>query len=266
MTADREKEWFESWFDETYLQLYHYRDPREARRIVTWLASVLEPCSDRKVVDLACGAGRHAWIMALEHGWKVTGLDLSTALLQKAEEDMGRQVRSLLEMQQDEGEGPEFVRGDLRNLPLPSNTYDFVANFFTSFGYFETDEEHQRALTEFQRVMKPGGALMMDLFNPTVILPTMEPSSVGRTSKFKVREERVHEPDKRRVVKTMTMTFPNGESRQVIERVRYFDRDELTEFLKAAGLEPKSWHGDYNGNSFNPLKSRRMVVLARKEA
>ena len=72
-------EWFEHWFGEEYLELYPHRDAEEAARVAELLEArgVVRPGA--RVLDLACGAGRHA--MALAHrGARVVGLDLSTPL------------------------------------------------------------------------------------------------------------------------------------------------------------------------------------------
>ncbi len=263
--TQKPKEWFEEWFDDTYLQVYHYRDPKEARRVVNWLASVCSEltCKDR-VVDLACGAGRHAWLMAQAHGWSVTGLDLSPSLLTRARNKTFEQIQPLLEQAHPHAQVPAFVRGDLRRLPFADERFSLATSFFTSFGYFETDEQHRAALAEMVRILVPDGRLMMDLFNPEVVLRDMEPVSEGKASTFFLREARTLNEAAQTVTKTMTILFRNGETRNVLERVRYFFRDELAEWLQRAGLTPESWHGDYNGVAFDPNKSQRLIVLARK--
>ena len=155
-------EWYQSWFGEAYLELYPHRDEAEARRAVALLVREGVVKTGARVLDLACGAGRHAVELA-QQGARVTGLDLSAVLLKAARARWP---------------GP-LVRADMRYLPLRSGSFDAVLNLFTSFGYFASDEESEGVLRDVARVLVPGGWFALDFLNA----PAVRAKLVARDSK-----------------------------------------------------------------------------------
>ena len=245
-----EHEWFEEWFDDTYLALYQHRNTEEARQLVRWLASCCSEEAGRGVLDLACGAGRHAWTMAEEFGWRVFGLDLSTVMLKRA-----LSHRRCAEC-------PQFIRGDLRNLPFRSGHFGLVVNLFTSFGYFEDDREHLAALHEMRRVLHPQGKVVLDLMNPAVAVATLIPSDETRIGQLEVEQHRTFDRSTQRITKTITIQYPNGNTRKVLESVRLFSPAEIDGLLAEAGLDVTDRFGGYSGSTFISGESERMILLA----
>jgi len=99
------------------------------------------------VLDVPCGQGRHAHLLA-EAGYDVDGLDYSAELLAVARKrGTARNLR--------------YVRGDMRKLPAQwTKRFDAVLNLFTSFGFFAHPSDDVRVIREFARVLKPGGRLL----------------------------------------------------------------------------------------------------------
>jgi SAM-dependent methyltransferase len=141
-------EWWQSHFDEHYLLEYEpiftlERDRREVARLI----EVLGLPAGARVLDVPCGQGRHAHLLA-EAGYDVDGVDYSATLLAVAKR---------------RGTGPRlrYTRGDMRRLPGRwTGRFDAVINLFTSFGFFAEPREDLRTLGEFARVLKPGGRLI----------------------------------------------------------------------------------------------------------
>ena len=141
-------EWWTEYFDEQYLLEYEplfslERDRQEVARLI----DVLALPSGARVLDVPCGQGRHAHLLA-EAGFDVDGLDYSPELLARAKaRGTGKTLR--------------YTRGDMRTLPSKwSGRFDAVLNLFTSFGFFGDPADDRRVIREFARVLKPGGVLV----------------------------------------------------------------------------------------------------------
>nr|MCU0349019.1 methyltransferase domain-containing protein [Saprospiraceae bacterium] len=115
-------DWFKNWFNSPYYHLlYKNRDEQEAKNFIDRLLTELRPLDGATVLDLACGKGRYSRYLASKQ-YKVTGLDIAEESIRFA--------------QQFENEHLSFFQHDMR-LPYRINYFDYIFNFFTSFGYFE---------------------------------------------------------------------------------------------------------------------------------
>lgn len=196
-----------------------------------------------RVLDVGCGAGRHARALVAA-GARPVGLDLSPELLARAKEA-----------------GVPLVRADMRALPVRSRSVDLVVNLFTSFGYFEDDAEHARVLRGFADVLVPGGWCALDFLNADSVRRGLVAEEVQQLGVGPVQIRRELHDGGRRVVKTMHI--PDG--RTFVERVRLFEPGELETMLRDAGLSVESRFGDYNGGPLGP-GAPRAILLSRLTA
>lgn len=231
----------------------------EARRFVAWLAKHHGEHARRGVADLACGAGRHAWTMARELGWDVTGLDLSPDLLRKARLDPATPGTP-----PHPDRHPDFVRGDLRRLPFRDGAFGMAVNLFTSFGYFASDEEHERTLGEMSRILRTNGLLVLDVLNAEPAVAGLVPRDERNVDNMHVIQNRRYSTLDRRIVKVIDITFEDGSTRRVTESVRVFRPLELDAMLRNAGLETLDRRGGYDGSAYDEKRSPRMITLAVK--
>jgi len=237
-------EWFESWFGEEYVALYPHRNNVEAERAVSLIADTLGQRTIRRVLDLACGSGRHSRYLGAR--WWTSGVDLSEVMLRMA---------------QRAGIPARLVRADIRELPYRDSSFDLVVNLFTSFGYFETDAEHEKVIRDVARLTNPGGTFVLDFFNADEVKRKLEPyndeaSIAGR----KVEQRREITADGRFVVKRIAI---RDEGKEFIERVRLFTKDDLVAMLVGAGFSIETLYGDYGGEPFTD-KSSRVILFARR--
>jgi SAM-dependent methyltransferase len=243
--------WYASWFGEEYLALYPDRDDLEAQRQAQFAFGLLGPYAAKArggILDLACGTGRHAVVLA-RHGTPVTGLDLSTTLLARA-----RARRS--------DPAPGFVRADMRRLPFARGSFGAVVNFFTSFGYFDDAADDVRVVSEIGRVLAPGGAFLSDVFNASRVLATLVSREEKTVAGERVSIRRRYDSSTRRIEKEITMgTGP--QARTFRERVRVYLRDELEALHGDACLSVTAAFGDFDGSPFDPRRSPRLILLAR---
>ena len=234
-------EWFEEWFGEEYLQLYPHRDEAEAERAVALIVGATGLAAGWRVLDVGCGAGRHARAFRAA-GARCTGLDLSLTLL--------RVARGVTDA--------PLVRGDMRRLPIRAGSMDLTVSLFTSFGYFERDEEHAAALGEMVATIRDGGWFVIDFLNAAEVrrrLVARERLAVrGGTAQV----SRAMSADGRYVCKTIVT--PGG--RSFTERVRLFEQDQMASMLSEAGVRVVHRFGDYHAA---PLRadSPRTILAGR---
>jgi SAM-dependent methyltransferase len=236
-------EWFEQWFGEEYLHVYPHRDDEEAERLVRFLEGEAVAGAGRRVLDLACGPGRHAAILA-RGGARVVGLDLSRALLHAARR---------------RGVAP-LVRGDMRRLPFRPSAVDVVVNLFTSFGYFAADPEHDAVLGEIARVLRPGGWFVLDYLNAPAVRAGLVRRDERREGSTTLVQERHLSDDGRFVIKSIHVT---EQGRTFTERVRLFERADLERMLGAHGIVVEAAAGDYDGAPYG-ASSPRLILLGRR--
>ncbi len=236
-------EWFERWFGEEYLQVYLHHDAEEAERLVGLLAARGWIAADERVLDLACGGGRHAEALR-RLGVRVTGLDLSVLLLNTARRRGGCC----------------YVRGDMRSLPFADGAFDVVVNLFTSFGYFARDGEHQRVLRAITRVLRRGGRFVLDYLNAPALRAGLVPRDERAFGDAVVVQERSLSPDGRFVQKSIHLSH---DSRTFTERVRLYERGELERMEREVGLHPVEALGDYDGGPYD-AGSPRLILMAEK--
>src|SRR5689334_6165745 len=153
--------WFANWFDSPhYHKLYAHRSDAEAAGFIDALVNRLQPYEHDAILDLGCGAGRHAKYLASK-GFCVTGLDLSADSIRRA--------------RRAERPGLRFLRHDMR-LPFGVQAFDYVMNLFTSFGYFDDPADHYQVLRNIAIALRPSGRLVLDYLNVAYAETRLTPS------------------------------------------------------------------------------------------
>ena len=243
--------WFESWFDSPlYEQLYANRDDAEAARLVTWISGQLPPAEYPRVLDLGCGRGRHSLLLASK-GYDVTGVDLSSKAIKKARRKAGEAKI----------QGVRFETGDMRTWR--NSPFDLVCNLFTSFGYYDDDNNNLQVLANIKANMKAGGKLVMDYLNPSYVRKSLVPQEMMDLGELTCRINRHIENGM--VVKSLSfVSTDDGRSVSFQERVKLYDPEWFESAFAAHGMKITRLCGDYNGGDFDPLQSARMVMVARK--
>ncbi len=240
--------WYETAFGAHYLKVYAHRSRDEAEREVDFIVRALGLQGDERIIDICCGAGRHALALG-ERGYPVTGIDLSAELL--ADAQTGR--RSDVDVQ--------FVNADMRRLPFADEVFDVALNLFTSFGYFD-DADNERALAEMARVVRRGGRLLMDFLNRDVVERGLVPESERESEGVRVREKRSFNAETGHVIKHVTLSGPEGDL-EYTERVRAYSSEELQDRMRRCGLHIQRLYGGLDGSDFSET-AQRLVIVAEK--
>lgn len=249
-----EKEWFAEWFNHPlYLKVYSHRDEAEAR---TCLETILQKTnlesltpSDVRIMDIACGAGRHALEFA-RRGFVTTANDLSPFLLECTRTQAEQEKLSI-----------ECTRQDMRQITV-ENAYDLVVQLFSSFGYFKTKKEDLKVLKNVWKTLKQDGWYILDLINPVYLKKNLTPSSSRTIDDLKVFEKR--RIAEGRIVKQITISSPD-DSITFEESVRLYRIETISGMLVSTGFEIREIFGDYEGSAYNPETSPRMMIFARKK-
>jgi SAM-dependent methyltransferase len=241
--------WYVDAFTEAYLDVYANRDEASAAREARGVLNLLRfDGGQGRLLDLAAGAGRHARAFRLLRV-PVVALDLSPQLVRRCAE-----------------QGLPVVRADMRALPFAEQSFAAVACLFSSFGYFEGDDEHLRVLAEASRVLRPGGGVLLDLMDPQTVKFTLRSQDVQQTEGRTVEVERVLVDGGRRVEKQVRMIRDGSATLSWRESVRLFTLDEIEGLAVRARLRFAGAFGDYDGRPHLPGETRQLVVLRKPVA
>lgn len=242
-------EWFEEWFNtEEYLAVYRHRNEEDAVNLYKLITKNILLEQGSKVLDLACGAGRHSILFA-ENGFNVTSVDISDNLLNVAR-------KTAIER----GLNINFIKSDFRKLNL-NEKFHLIINLFTSFGYFESDDENEMVIKLVSNHLVNNGYFVIDFFNVVYLRNNLIPVSYDKIEGNIVKQERVFEGN--RIVKKIMINKKAGKKLHY-ESVRIYCKDELAALLLNNGLEIQKIFGDYLGNEFDEVKSQRIIIIAKK--
>lgn len=244
-----EKTWYLDWFSSSfYHKLYFERDDKEAAAFIQRLIAYLEPPAGSRMLDVACGRGRHSKILAAM-GFQVTGIDIS--------------LNSILSAKTFEQENLEFFVHDMR-LPFYVNYFQYAFNFFTSFGYFNTRREHDDAMRSIAQSLLPGGTFVIDYLNVHYAEDHLRHQESRQIGDSTYGIHRWH--DETHFYKTITVTDPAlHEPLSYTEKVAKFSLGDFTEMLAYQGLQVQEVYGDYLFGPYHVRDSARMIIIARKK-
>lgn len=243
-------DWYREWFSSPfYHKLYFERDEQEARDFIHKLVRRLQPPHGSRMLDAACGRGRHSKILTAL-GFDVTGVDLSPDSISYAKKD--------------ETERLHFFVHDLR-LPFWINYFNYAFNFFTSFGYFRTRREHDDAIRTIGGSLKPGGIFVIDYLNMHYAedhLVHNEVKKIGDTVYDIHRWD-----DAAHFYKKITIADPSlKEPLSFTEKVAKFSLGDFTDMLSYQSLQVQEVYGDYQLGDYNIKKAPRLIIIARKKS
>lgn len=246
MPSDCSPSWFENWFDTPYYHaLYKSRDEEEAARFLGLLLEKLALPAQSRVLDLACGKGRHALFLS-QQGFDVLGVDLSE--------------NSISEAKKLESAYLHFQVGDMR-VPQGNLGFDAVFNLFTSFGYFETTDENVKTLQAIHQSLKPEGLLVIDFMNSEKAIRTMQPAYhlvragieffISKTVENQIISKKIRFKDR-------------GKDFEFEERVQLLTLDDFQLYFNQTGFRLLQIFGDYTLQTFDLIQSDRLILIAQK--
>ena len=236
------KEWYASWFDTPYYHiLYKDRDYYEAKVFMDNLTNYLNIPQKGKILDLACGKGRHS-IYLNSLGYDVIGVDLSE--------------QSIKHASQFENELLKFKVHDM-SKPYPEQ-FDAVFNLFTSFGYFEDESCNLETIKSIKTALNEFGFGVIDFMNAEYVIDNLVAEDVKHVEgidfyqKLSVKNGYI--------VKDIAFEI-DGASHKYQERVRAFTLKDFEDMFAQAGVYLLDVFGDYKLRKFYPNNSERLIMI-----
>lgn len=246
------------WSEETgffgpgYLKEYENILTKERTKAeVDFLAKALKLKRGAKILDCPCGHGRHAVELA-RRGYKVTGQDLNSFFLKEAKKTAKRARVSV-----------RWIQGDMRDIPFQGE-FDVVLNLYTAFGYLESDEEDEKALSEAAKALRPKGKFILELNNRERVIRTYHEKDWQQLSdgSIVITEKKFDQAAGRNVERRIRI-WKNGKHEEFMLFIRMYTIAELVKMLRRAGLILKEMYGDYNGGPIT-FDSKRYILIAEK--
>ncbi|QSS96889.1 class I SAM-dependent methyltransferase [Psychroflexus sp. ALD_RP9] len=235
-------EWYKAWFNSEYYHiLYNNRNQTEAHAFVKKLFEYLNLPKAAKVLDLACGRGRHAQFIA-HLGYDVLGIDLSENNIKFAQTHAHEHLK--------------FKVHDM-TIPLQTN-FDAVLNLFTSFGYFESTQQNFNTLKAIKQNLKPNGIGVIDFLNEAYLREHLIPSSTVEKNNLTFHIKRWIEDSF--VYKEIRFTH-ESQNYCFYERVKLITKKEFEAYFKELDLKITAKFGNYNLDDFDFENSERLILV-----
>jgi SAM-dependent methyltransferase len=240
------KEWFESWFNSPYYHiLYQERDEEEARSFLDNLISFLKPPARSRILDVACGKGRHS-VYLNKKGFEVTGFDLSP---ENIEYDKQFENKTL-----------SFHAHDMREV-FRTNYFHYVFNLFSSFGYFDDDADNAKVISANAANLVVGGTLILDYMNSIKVKAILISDNQKESCGIHFRQRRKIISGK--IIKTISFC-DKGKDYSFEEHLQLYTLKDFEKLFSENNLAIKHVFGDYRLNPFDENTSDRLILIAEK--
>ena len=237
-----DENWFASWFDSPYYHiLYKDRNYREAQLFMDNLTHYLNLPEKAKVLDLACGKGRHS-IYLNQLGFNVIGADLSE--------------RSIAEASKNTNETLHFQVHDMRDSF--EEKFDAIFNLFTSFGYFESDDDNLTTLKAMKESLTDYGFAVIDFMNVNQVINTLVPEEVKTVDNIEFHLKRYVEDG--HIFKEIDFE-DQGKKFHFTEKVKALTLQDFQEMMDEAGIFLLDIFGDYKLKKFHKNDSERLIMI-----
>lgn len=242
------KEWFATWFDSKYYHiLYQNRDENEAKKFIDNIVNTLNIPEKSKVLDLACGKGRHAFMLN-NHGLNVIGLDLSPESISSAQKNYGNTTL-------------RFDTHDMREV-YQHHQFDFIFNLFTSFGYFENQQDNLRVLKSIETMLHDNGIVVIDFMNANKAINNLIPEETKTLDGIDFHIKKSFDGEH---IRKNIQFEDQCQQFDFTERVQALRKEDFKNLISATKLQIINIFGNYSLQPYDEATSDRLIIVAQKQ-
>jgi ubiquinone/menaquinone biosynthesis C-methylase UbiE len=244
--------WYERFYRRDFMEVVGFASAQQTEKEVNFVKDALNCPKNAKILDLCCGYGRHTYLLAKSGNYHMTGLDLSDHYLDIAGTKFSHPQIT-------------YVKGDMRNIPY-ENYFDAVINLFTSFGFFDRDEENETVIKQVYKALKPGGMFLLDYENKFYFVY----NDVFRKERYweKISKDKYllfeneFDAEKEREVFKVHVLEKGILKETSGYNIRLYSFPEIKKMLAGNQFEIIRTWGDYRGNRYS-AHSKRLIILSR---
>jgi SAM-dependent methyltransferase len=241
--SKNDQAWYDRFFRHEYLV---FDEHPETALEVDFIKQALLLKPETPVLDLCCGYGRHT--IPLSDSCRIVGLDRSDVMIGRARSDNPGTAA--------------FLQGDMLALPFQPETFSAVLSLFSSFGYFNDENQNYRVLQGISETLIPGGRFLIETVNREFVVRHSAPQQVYRPENMTLIEERSFDPISSRSHVDVTV-FQDGRETHLHHSIRIYAFTELEMLLESVGLQTVSVWGDYLGGDYT-VDSKHTILLAER--
>lgn len=251
MMTKRKKEWFDNdvFWQEFYPFMFSEKLFAETPDQIEKVLRLTEPAG-KTALDLCCGPGRCAIALA-KFGFKVTGVDRTKYLLDKAHEKAISEKAKI-----------EWIQMDMREFVRPE-TFNLVLSMFTSFGYFDDKKEDIQVLRNMNTSLKQGGVCLIDVMGKERLARILQPtnSEVLPDGTKLIQRHEIFDDWTR--IRNEWIIIRKGKARSFHFHHTVYSGQELRDRMEQAGFVDVKLYGNLDGDEYGP-DAHRLIAVGRK--
>lgn len=219
-----------------------------AKKEVIGIQKILNLTTDQKILDVACGTGRHAYHLACQ-GFEVTGIDANRLCIQLAQKLC-------------KGKKVHLACADMRGLEEFKGKFNIVLNLFTSFGHFSNDEDNIRSLIQMRNCLRPGGKLVIHTVDRSWFLRNLNPEHKYFSNNIEVMEwKNFCDQTSYLHFKSKLSTLKEQSFYQL--HLKLYHPKELAKLFLGVGLKQVRIYGDFKGSEYIKGVSTHPIVVGQ---
>ncbi len=250
-------------------EFYDHLIPYSTRGDVAFFVEMAQ-ASGGQVLEIGCGTGR-VLIPTARAGVEIVGLDLSPFMLSICRENLAQEPPEVQARVQ-------LIEGDMRSFDL-GRGFALITLPFRPFQHLTTVEDQMACLRTIHRHLAPGGRLVLDLFNPSIIylaapqrmeeyedIPQFTMPDGRRVARYARITARDYFNQIQDVDLIYYVTHPDGRQERLVHSfpMRYLFRFEVEHLLARCGFAVEALYGGYDKSSYGSKYPGELIFVATK--